>query len=136
MEDDGSAAFVLAVSGYRNMSDWSLFEASINEYILKEIGHQPTKIVSGGAKGADAFARRFAQIHKIPLVEYKPEWKKYGKAAGPMRNADIIGGETTHLIAFPHPSGRGTQDAIAKAKKRGIPVKVVDLSATGGAGGR
>ena len=43
--------------------------------------------MQGGARGADALAKYWAKTHpEIARWEYKAEWKKYGPAAGPIRN--------------------------------------------------
>ena len=51
---------------------------------------KPTKIISGGAKGIDSFAEDFAHVYNIELQVFKPDWAKYGKKAGFIRNEDII----------------------------------------------
>jgi hypothetical protein len=58
----------------------------------------------------------WAKEHSIPTLILKPEYQKYGNIAPLLRNTDIIN-ECTHLLAFPHKSGSGTQDAIRKAMK-------------------
>lgn len=54
--------------------------------------------------------------------------KKYGKAAGPIRNNLIV--ETSDIIiAFPKPTSTGTKDTIKKANKSNKTVhiyKIVD----------
>lgn len=57
------------------------------------------------------------------LIIYHPEWNKYGRVAGPMRNSKII--ETaSHCIAFLSKNSRGTLDNIKKAKAKPIPIKI------------
>ena len=41
----------------------------------------PDTIVSGGAKGADTYAREFAKKKGLKLIEYFPNYEKYGKGA-------------------------------------------------------
>lgn len=43
-------------------------------------------IVSGGAKGADTYAKDFALKHNLKLMEFLPEYDKYGKSAPLVRN--------------------------------------------------
>jgi hypothetical protein len=74
-----------------------------------------TLVVSGGAKGADTLASQWAKEYKKPITMFIPDWKAFGKAAGPMRNTDIVN-ECTHMIAFPSTKGKGTQDSIKKAR--------------------
>lgn len=39
-----------------------------------------TEIVSGGAKGVDTSARKYALAHGIKLTEFLPEYTKYGRS--------------------------------------------------------
>ena len=41
----------------------------------------PDTIVSGGAIGADTYAREFARKKGLRLIEYFPNYEKYGKVA-------------------------------------------------------
>lgn len=80
-----------------------------------------TEVVQGGASGADCEAKFWAIHSGIKTAEFRADWKAHGKAAGPMRNAQMARyGE--FLIAFP--GGRGTADMIRQAKARGLTVCV------------
>jgi len=107
---------VLAIVGSRNMKDKDLFNKTIKEFVL-EYGI-PQRIVSGGAKGADKMGEAWGHKMKLPVTSFRSDWKQYKKAAGVMRNTDIVR-ECSHMIAFPSKSGRGTQDSIKKAKIAG-----------------
>jgi hypothetical protein len=43
-----------------------------------------TELVSGGAPGVDTDAERWADQHEIPIKKFKPDWKQYGRGAGPI----------------------------------------------------
>ena len=111
----------LAVVGSRYFKDYLLFTTKLDEWI--KINGKPEYIVSGGATGADRFAEVYAKNHNIPTIIFKPDWNKYGKAAGMIRNNDIVN-NCTHLIAFPSRTGKGTQDSISKAEKMSKPIEV------------
>ena len=81
-------------------------------------------LISGGAKGVDKMAEEWATKNGLSITIFRPNWDKYGKGAGPRRNVQIIGA-ATHCIAFPSKMGKGTQDSIGKAKRKGIPLKVI-----------
>ena len=49
-----------------------------------------SEIVSGGAKGVDSCAREYAEKNKIPLKEFLPDYRKYGRGAPLKRNIEII----------------------------------------------
>lgn len=75
-------------------------------------------IISGGAKGADSLAKQYASSNKIPLKEFLPEYKKYGKNAPLKRNLDIILYSDV-VLAFWNGKSRGTLHAINTAKNSG-----------------
>ena len=117
------AKMKLAIVGSRNYHNYEEFKQNILN-ILTVDNLSIGEIISGGASGADKLAERFAAEYQIPIKVFKPEWKKYGKAAGPLRNQQIIE-ECTHVIAFPSVQGKGTQDSIRKAQLLGKPIKII-----------
>lgn len=70
-----------------------------------------TAIVSGGAKGADSLAERYAQENGLEMVIYYPDWEKHGRAAGPIRNRLIVD-EADAVVAFWDGKSRGTKSTI------------------------
>lgn len=47
------------------------------------------EIVSGGCRGIDAVGEKIAEELAIKLTKFEPNWNKYGKAAGPLRNKEM-----------------------------------------------
>ena len=47
------------------------------------------EIVSGGARGVDTLAEFYAKGKCIPIKIFKPDWNKYGKSAGVIRNYEM-----------------------------------------------
>lgn len=82
-------------------------------------------VIQGGARGSDALAREWAFCQtSVHLSNFPAEWEKYGKAAGAIRNQQmLIEGKPDLVIAFP--GGRGTADMVRRAKAAGIPVREV-----------
>lgn len=83
-------------------------------------------IIHGGAKGADLIADEWAVVNWCPILEFKADWDKYGKSAGPIRNQQMIDeGKPDFFIAFPTENSVGTWDMIRrcdKAKIKGIAI--------------
>jgi len=112
----------LAIVGSRTFQDYELLKTRVLSFMAEKcITKSTTTIVSGGATGADTLAERFATEHNLNLLVFPADWKKYPRAAGPIRNTLIVNA-SDYLIAFPSRLGKGTQDSIQKAKKKGIPV--------------
>lgn len=113
----------LAVIGSRNYNDYETLCLSIGELLkTKKID----TIVSGGATGADALAKLYAEAHGIDFVEFLPDWATYGRAAGPIRNKQIIE-YCDEVLAFWNGESKGTKSAINLAKKADKKVHIVKI---------
>lgn len=106
------------VCGGRDYSDREAVFAALDELA-------PLAIIQGHADGADALAREW--WYKRPntcageLACYPADWKKHGKAAGPIRNQQMIDeGKPDLVLAFP--GGHGTADMVRRAKRAGVKV--------------
>ena len=108
----------IGIVGSRNFNNYSFFQICLDELNL-----DISTIISGGVIGADTLAERYAKENDIELLVLKPEWNKYGKGAGFIRNTQIVN-ESEMIIAFWDGESNGTRDTISKAKKKDIPVKI------------
>jgi len=106
------------VCGGRDFSDHVALDRALDRFSKT---HVVDAIIEGNARGADSMAGFWARKHGIPDLKYNANWARYGSAAGPIRNQEMIDdGRAQCVIAFP--GGRGTADMIAKAKAAGLPV--------------
>lgn len=80
-----------------------------------------SKIVHGGARGADEDAGRWAESEGIKSVAVPADWKKHGKAAGPIRNRRMLIDHSPDIVVA-LPGGRGTADMIRASEEFGVPV--------------
>lgn len=103
----------LGVIGSRNFTDTEYAEKCINE--IREV-YNFTSLISGGARGADHMAEVYSAKHNIPIKLFLPDWNKYGKAAGFLRNTDIVKSSDI-ILAFWDGKSRGTLDSLRKAVK-------------------
>ena len=123
----------LAIVGGREFDDYDLLEVETTSYI-KEILQKfvnPSEvevvIVSGGARGADTLAEKYAKTHNYNTLIFRVtphQWKDLGKLAGIRRNTDIVN-NSDYMIAFPDQNSRGTWDSIRKMTKKNNQVKVI-----------
>lgn len=81
------------------------------------------EIISGGARGIDTEARKWAEAYGVHFMEYPADWEQYGKAAGFIRNADMVR-DADKVIAFWDGQSRGTKHTIDLALKMRVPVEV------------
>jgi len=101
----------LAIVGSRTFNDYDVLEMFIQDTVgISNL----TMIVSGGAKGADTLAEKFAKDYNIPIKIFRPNWK-LGKSAGYLRNKDIVD-ECDILIAFWDGKSKGTKHSINLAQ--------------------
>ena len=86
-----------------------------------------TEIVSGGAKGIDSLVARYAKDKGIPLVEFLPEYGRYGRAAPILRNRRIVE-YADAVIVFWDGASKGSRSVIDYCQKIGKPCTVILLS--------
>ncbi len=112
---------LVLICGSRSWTDRSAIEARIAELPPGAV------VINGKAGGADKCAH-YAAVNRglfsVPVPVYSPHWKRYGKAAGPMRNRVMLDLGPELVIAFQRDESSGTQDTIDEARRRGIPVEV------------
>jgi len=86
-------------------------------------GKEISCIVSGGAKGVDSLAAQYAHEKGINLIEYLPEYDKYGRSARIIRNKQIVDNSDI-VVALWDGESRGTKNTIDYAQKTGKQVIV------------
>lgn len=124
---------VLAVVGSRTFQNYTWLEECLEAAFRRG---EISLIISGGARGADSLAIRFARSHGIPFEVISADWERWGRRAGPIRNSELIR-RADAVAAFWDGVSRGTLDSIAKARHSGralvvfpcVPVPLCPLSA-------
>lgn len=114
------------IVGSRHYTNFNQFVSHL-ETVIEEHG-MPDKVVSGGAKGADSLAERWAKEHGIEFHAHRPDESKYptfAKAA--LARNTLIVNESDLLVAFLARDSRGTYDTINKAEKKKIPCITFDI---------
>ena len=77
-------------------------------------------LIHGGAPGAGAMAGWIGGTLGIEVEYHTAQWAKYGKAAGTMRNQEMLNSGIDSVVAFP--GGRGTADMLSRARRAGVPI--------------
>ena len=111
---------IVAVVGSRDYNDYSRLKKTLDT--MENI----SLLILGGAKGADSLAEVYAREKNIELKRLVPDWPTYGRAAGMIRNKDIVA-EAECIVAFWDGKSKGTKHSIELAKKKGVPVVVVNV---------
>lgn len=82
-------------------------------------------VIHGAATGADHFAHLWAKENNILDAPHPADWDQYGRAAGPIRNRQMLIEEEPDLVvAFP--GGAGTKNMIDQALKRNFKVQLIE----------
>jgi hypothetical protein len=119
-----SVEFRVLVCGGRNYSDRKKFISTMDAI---DVERQITLIIQGGASGADSLAKLWALRAAVPYIEFRADWNKNGRAAGPLRNQKMIDqGRPDLVVAFQ--GGRGTSDMMRRARTAKIPVREIPES--------
>ena len=111
----------LAIVGSRNFTNYKYFCQ-----VIAQVKTEITLIISGGARGADTLAEKYAKEKAIPYLIFPANWDKYGKQAGILRNQDIVNSAEA-MIAFLASESKGTRDSIKRAHIKSIPVHIVSV---------
>ena len=82
-----------------------------------------TAMITGGQRGVDTIANEWGKTKPIERFVSRAEWKKYGRPAGPKRNARMLEWRPDLVVAFP--GGPGTANMIEQAKRACVPVKKI-----------
>lgn len=86
-------------------------------------------LIEGEARGADSHARDWARENDVWVAPFPADWKTYGKAAGPVRNKQMLDeGKPDIVYAFtnkPLSQSKGTLNMVTQARKAGVRVVVV-----------
>lgn len=77
----------ILIAGSRTITDINILLKAISSSGYKITSSD--EIVSGGARGVDTLAEIYAKKKNIPIKVFKPDWNKYGKSAGVIRNYEM-----------------------------------------------
>lgn len=106
----------LLVVGSRNFGQWETMKRVLWNAIDK-FNEKDVMIVSGGARGADSLAEKFADEFHFQKKIFPADWDRFGKAAGFIRNKKMhqfikeqseINNDPRLVVAFWDGQSRGT----------------------------
>src|SRR3990167_3166203 len=104
-------------------------EYATSEIVVNRLNQLPKDglvIIHGSARGVDSIAQLWALENNVTVLPYPADWGKYGKAAGAIRNREMLKENPDLVIAFPCPDSKGTWDMIGAAEEAGFNVEVIE----------
>lgn len=113
---------IVLICGDRNWNNFNIIE----DLILTL--PKNTEIIEGDCRGADKISGYLGRKHGYTVIPVPADWNKYGLAAGPIRNQKMLDEYKPKLVVAFHNNiekSKGTKDMVKRAKKSGIPVKLI-----------
>ena len=108
------------ICGDRYYKDWK----KIQDY-LETLNPKEDVIIHGAAKGADSLAGNLATSMKMKVLEFPAKWEEFNRAAGTIRNQQMIDEGHPDLVVYFHDNldgSKGTKDMVNRAVRTNIPV--------------
>lgn len=126
--------YKIIINGSRDFYNYTYLRLILKDYIMtNQINPELIEIISGGAKGADTLAIKFAKEYNLNYKVMNADWNKYGKRAGILRNAEMLTyaisnpNDIAILISFWNGTSKGTKHMIDISNDKGIIVKVIKV---------
>lgn len=115
-----------------NEEHWFLFvilDGLYRRFIYSTPTNGKLTLIEGEARGADTVARLWAEKsveigRKVELMAYPAQWDRHGRAAGPIRNQQMLQeGKPDFCVGVSRDwaKSRGTKDMISRVAKANIP---------------
>ena len=117
----------IIVAGSRTIDDYDFVKRHLDRLTRKlDLTPYKSKVVifSGGDEGVDKLGEQWAYEKRLTCRVFHADWKGKGKAAGPIRNGEMIK-QAKALIAFWDGKSPGTKDVVEKAEKAELKVRVI-----------
>lgn len=114
------------VTGSRTWNEDTTIYAALAE--VKNIdapkGETITLVSGACPTGADILAEGWARRFGWTVEQHPADWKRHGRAAGPLRNVEMVRSGIDLCLAFRRDNSRGTQHTIEMCEQAGIPVRL------------
>jgi hypothetical protein len=122
----------ILVTGWRDWpeEDKYLIWETLNEFVARGEAGTSYVLVHGQCPygGVDLYAEQWAIARGFRFEAHPAKWGQFGKAAGAMRNTEMVNLGADVCFAFPGPNSRGTVDCAKKARAAGIPTLEIPWS--------
>ena len=112
------------IAGSRSFADYEKLKSVCDSILPNQYSEPRISILSGTSSGSDSLGERYANERGYTLNRYPADWKQYGKAAGPIRNRQMVE-DADAAIVFWDGQSRGTKNLIEEAKKQGLIVRII-----------
>jgi predicted Rossmann fold nucleotide-binding protein DprA/Smf involved in DNA uptake len=111
------------IAGSRTFTDYELLCEKCKNILSAT---SEVEIVSGGAMGADKLGEKFAEENGYQIARFPANWNEFGKQAGMLRNQQMAD-YADALIVFWDGKSRGTLNMIELARKKNMPIRIINF---------
>ena len=115
----------ILVTGSRDWTDTETIYRALRDAKVESRSHV---LVHGGARGADSIAAWLARSLDYEVEPHPADWRTHGKAAGPIRNKEMVDLGADLCLAFPIGESNGTRGCMRLCEVAGIPVIAHDAA--------
>ena len=116
----GAVVSRVLVTGSRDWLDRrAVGRALLSVQVLLAVG-TPTLVSGACPTGADEIAEAIAAALGWPVERHPADWARFGKAAGPRRNAEMVALGADVCVAFIRNQSRGASHTAGLAEVAGI----------------
>ncbi len=118
----------IVITGSREFDDYETAKEYIDRILNHYYNNESVTIISGGCRGADLLGEKYALENNLNIEIYKADWSIYKKAAGPIRNKEMVL-KSDAVICFWDNKSKGTKSLIELAEKTGkkVYVKIIEI---------
>lgn len=106
----------LLICGSRSIKDFDL-----SPYVPQEC----EMIITGGANGIDTVAEEYADRHGIPKTVIRPDYKRYGTKAAPIKRNEQMVDMADSVLAVWDGKSTGTKNTVNYAAKQHKPISLI-----------
>lgn len=100
------------------------FDAMLYAWRTTGVTYDEFVVVHGDCpRGADHLADRYARAHRWTVERHPADWRRLGRAAGPIRNQHMVDLGADLCLAFLKDHSSGATGCADLAEKAGIPTR-------------
>lgn len=111
----------LLIAGSRSFKNLELVISLIDSVASIE---EDVVIITGGAVGVDDTAKTYAEENNIQTETFYPDWDRFGKKAGILRNEEMVK-HSDKIVVFWNGTSRGSKSTIDFALKYRKDIQVI-----------
>ena len=112
----------IIICGSRTFQDYGLLASTMDRLTINL--KYRIVVISGHALGVDRLGEKWAWESGLDRIVFHPDYTTYGDKAPLVRNTEMVN-EANALVAFWDGRSKGTQDVLAKARKKGLKIRII-----------